>query len=137
MLCDMRYLNNPLNIRYSKRNNFQGQLGRDNGFCTFASLGYGFRAAAVIIMRSYRRRGVRTYSEIINNWAPLSDNNPTDKYVDFVCGKMNVLPFDVPSSQSDFARLLHYMNIFETGSAAADPSTILYYLKFFGIHPVK
>lgn len=77
--------NNPLNIRASG----DVWLGLANprqlkGFANFISPVYGFRAAARIILVSYKNRGVTKLSDIISTWAPPSDNNPTANYVKFV-----------------------------------------------------
>lgn len=84
----MRYRNNPLNIRYSSKNNFKGQSASDNGFCTFNDLVYGLRAVFVIL-RTYDNKGVNTIMSIINRWAP-PEENATSSYITFICDKMNV-----------------------------------------------
>lgn len=111
----MRYFNNPLNIRYSRSNRWLGQLGAVNGFCTFDTLDHGIRAAAYILMISYRRAGFKTYDQIIRRWAPSSEN-PTYDYLSFICKNLHVFPFDVPSTIGNFCGLIHYMWIFEQGS---------------------
>lgn len=111
----MRYKNNPFNIRYSNLNRWKGLLGQYNGFCTFVSLDYGVRTAAYLLMISYRKRGLRTYAELINAFAPPQEND-TWSYIKFVTDKLHVMPFDVPHSAANFAGLLHYMWIFEQGS---------------------
>ena len=53
--------NNPLNIRRTETR-WQGQVdGDDKEFCSFASPVYGWRAALIILMRTYRKRGWNTY----------------------------------------------------------------------------
>ena len=65
--------NNPLNIRYVKRNCWKG-LDLDNpcrkGFCNFIDVRYSIRACAVLLMQTYRKKGLRTYAELINRFAP-------------------------------------------------------------------
>lgn len=111
----MRYSNNPLNIRYDRHNRWIGQLGADNGFCTFDTLEHGIRAAAYLLMISYRRAGCKTYHQIISRWAPFSEN-ATYVYLSFICKKLHVFPFDVPSTIGNFCGLIHYMWLFEQGS---------------------
>lgn len=84
--------NNPLNIRYSEKNQWQGLIGNDNGFCKFETLGYGLRAAFVLL-RNYYRKGHRSIKQIITRWAPPSEN-PTASYIEFVCNKMEELGYD-------------------------------------------
>lgn len=110
----MKYKNNPLNIRYSPLNKWIGLCGHRNGFCEFETLDYGVRAACILLMRSYRKKGVKTYSEIINRFAPSSEN-PTSKYLDFVLNFVHAFPFDIPDSSIDFAYLISAMFQFEQG----------------------
>ena len=65
---------NPLNIRYSPMNKWQGQTGCNRGFCTFSDLDHGFRAA-LVLLRNYVRRGLVTPRQIISNWAPSNEND--------------------------------------------------------------
>lgn len=84
----MKYRNNPLNIRYTSSNQWNGLCGSSNGFCEFQSLGYGLRAA-IIIINSYKSLyNIDTIEDIIYKWAPPSENNSSG-YVSFVCDQMN------------------------------------------------
>lgn len=74
--------NNPLNIRFSNRNNWLGQCGEYRGFCVFTSVSYGFRAAYKTLC-SYIRQGVCTIEDIISRWAPSCEND-TESYIKFV-----------------------------------------------------
>ena len=66
---------NPLNIRFSKNTNWLGsKLKGKHGFVQFAAFSFGYRAA-VMIMRSYAKRGLKTVPQIIETWAPRSENN--------------------------------------------------------------
>lgn len=84
----MNYYFNPLNIRYSAKNNWLGQAQPKNGFCQFDSLYYGFRAAAKILMRSYRALGLVNVYDVVKTWAPSSDGNNVRGYFDF-CSRFN------------------------------------------------
>lgn len=110
----MKYRNNPFNIRYDSKNRWKGLAGNNNGFCEFDSIHYGIRTAAYLLMRSYRKRGLRTYAELINAFAPYSEN-PTNNYILYVCHSLHVMPFDVPTTRKNFAGMLHYMWLFEQG----------------------
>ncbi len=83
--------NNPLNIRYSKHNNWDGQVGCEAGFCVFKNTAYGFRAAYKIIT-NYMRAGLRTIEEIVTRWAPPCEND-TKRYINFVC-EQTLIPSD-------------------------------------------
>ena len=104
--------NNPFNIRYSPLNKWLGLTGQTKGFCDFQSLDYCVRAVAILVLRSYRKKDILTISEIINRYAPKSENN-TDNYVSFVCARLGCFPFDIPDSIGSYARLLESMSIFE------------------------
>ena len=71
---------NPLNIRFSKDTNWMGsKLKSSKGFVVFATFGFGYRAA-VMILRSYAKRGLKTVPQIIETWAPRSEND-TEAYI--------------------------------------------------------
>ena len=84
------YINrNPLNIRYSERNKWVGQIGHDSGgFCKFSAFIYGIRAA-VLIIKKYIERGDNTIPKIISKWAPETENLTT-KYIQFVMQKTRI-----------------------------------------------
>jgi hypothetical protein len=63
--------NNPGNLRFVERVQWQGQQGRgENGFVRFATPEHGFRAAARQIMTYAERDRIKTVSGIITRWAP-------------------------------------------------------------------
>ena len=72
----LAYVNmNPLNIRFDRKTNWFGSKLKDRkGFVQFAAFSYGYRAA-VMILRSYAKRGLKTVPQIIETWAPRSENN--------------------------------------------------------------
>lgn len=89
----MKYTrNNPLNIRYSEKNQWLGQTGERNGFCVFSEEKYGWRAAFVLL-KNYYKKGFRTISQIIHRFAPASEN-PTSSYVSFVCSKLQQFGYE-------------------------------------------
>lgn len=76
--------NNPGNIRPG--DNWQGMIGQNGGFVVFENIGWGIRALA-IDLTSKINEGYNTVSEIIYRWAPPSDGNDTENYVEWVCDK--------------------------------------------------
>lgn len=84
--------NNPLNIRYSEKNQWLGQTGERNGFCVFSEEKYGWRAA-FILLKNYYKKGFRTISQIVHRFAPASEN-PTSSYVEFVCDKLQQFGYE-------------------------------------------
>lgn len=79
--------NNPLNIRFSPRNHWQGQTGSDGAFCRFDSAKNGFRAAFITIHSYMVVHGLDTVEKIITRWAPPFENS-TSGYLQFVCREM-------------------------------------------------
>ena len=76
--------NNPLNIRHSK-DQWQGRREKqtDKSFVQFKSRVYGYRAAFVLL-RNYIAKGKDTIGKIIAKWAPSSDGNNTQSYINYV-----------------------------------------------------
>ena len=121
----MKYTrNNPLNIRYSVKNDWKGQIGERNGFCVFSEEKYGWRAG-FILLKNYYKKGFRTISQIVHRFAPASEN-PTSSYVSFVCDKLQQLGYEAYGVEFKVAALdlandmvvidlLLVMSMFETG----------------------
>lgn len=107
-------INNPLNIRYSTANNWKGQTGEQSGFCVFDSPENGLRAA-MVNLKSYRKKGVITIGDIISRWAPPTENN-TQNYIDFVCKKLGAAAsYEVEQTATEYIELLQAMCIMEIG----------------------
>ncbi len=84
--------NNPGNIEDGEfAKSLPGYRGSDGRFAIFDTPDAG-RAAQGRLLASYGERGYDTPAKIINRWAPPSDNNPTDAYVQFVAQKLGVDP---------------------------------------------
>ncbi len=85
----LAYVNmNPLNIRFDKKTNWFGSRLKDKrGFVQFAAFSYGYRAA-VMILRSYAKRGLKTVPQIIETWAPRNEND-TEAYINSVLSFMS------------------------------------------------
>lgn len=124
--------NNPFNVRYSASNKWIGLVGNTRGFCDFSYVDYGIRAAAILILRTYRKNNVLTISELVHRWAPSSENN-TDAYIRFLCYSLGVFPFDVPKDLDEYVKLLYYISVYEGNKV--EPSEILRVCKEFKITP--
>ena len=113
--------NNPLNIRLTNTT-WQGQLkpGTDKEFCQFVEMRYGYRAAFVLQNRYYNIWNCRTVRQIINRWAPPSEND-TAAYVNRVCKLMEITPdVTLPSIRTNpsvWIALVCAMGYVECGSA--------------------
>ena len=105
--------NNPLNIRRTETR-WQGQIdGDDKDFCTFASPVYGWRAALIILMRTYRKRGWNTIQEIIAHWAPDNENDTAAYTRNMV--RLTGIPPDRVLNMADYMPLAKAMARFENG----------------------
>jgi hypothetical protein len=69
--------NNPLNIEYQPRTGWIGQAipGTDGRFVRFTDMGYGVRAAALVLRNYQTKHGLRTVAGIVGRWAPAVENN--------------------------------------------------------------
>ncbi|MBQ9523914.1 MAG: hypothetical protein IJR69_02175 [Bacteroidaceae bacterium] len=129
--------NNPLNIRRSK-DKWQGQInpsgnGNVNGngnnsspkgdaeFVQFYSMEYGWRAAFVILCRTYYGKyGLKTIRDIVSRWAPAKENN-TEAYIRHVSDYTGISPNKVLGSPQEHPTqwlLIGYaMAVVENGKA--------------------
>jgi len=85
--------NNPLNIRRSG-DNWQGlrALQEDREFCQFSSTSYGWRAAFVILCKTYYGKyKLKTIRALITRWAPPKENN-TEAYIRRVTDRIGIGP---------------------------------------------
>jgi hypothetical protein len=86
--------NNYLNIKKSASKWKGTRLPeRSHPFVEFVSPEWGYRAAFIIMGKSYRKRGLKTVSQIISAWAPGSENN-TSLYISYVLKEM-ILDLDL------------------------------------------
>ena len=129
--------NNPLNIRLSK-DKWQGQINpsgnanvndNDNNsslkgesdFCQFYTMEYGWRAAFVILCRTYYGKyGLKTSRDIVSRWAPAKENN-TEAYIRHVSDYTGIAPNKVLGSPQEHPTqwlLIGYaMAVVENGKA--------------------
>lgn len=96
--------NNFGNIRKSPVE-YQGEIESPSAsFKSFANPVYGLRAIMELLVHYYHE-GYTTIREIINHYAPPSDNNPTESYVNYVSGHLDVSP------DADVADIIYSENI--------------------------
>ena len=105
--------NNPLNIRLSS-DKWQGQINanvndNDNNsslkgegaFCQFHTMEYGWRAAFVILCRTYYGKyGLKTIRDLVSRWAPAKENN-TEAYIRHVSDYTGIAPNKVLGSPQE------------------------------------
>lgn len=105
--------NNPGNIRDNPRNTWRGAsiFDFDDEFETFQAPEYGIRAIGKIL-DSYARRGITTMGEIIETWAPPSEND-TDAYIASVASRTGLMPTDMITEERRVplvAAIIHHEN---------------------------
>ena len=89
--------NNPLNIRRTAKDEWQGLRAQqtDASFCQFESLEYGWRAAFYLLTRTYYHKyRLYTIRMIVNKWAPPQENL-TATYIENV-SRLTKIPPDEP-----------------------------------------
>lgn len=114
--------NNPLNIRLSN-DKWVGMCDEqtDSQFCQFQTMKMGARAALKLIRNYLCNGGCKTLADIIKRWAPPSDNNDTDAYINRVAIIAGVdqdkpLKFD---NKLRICKIARAMAIVENGSSWA------------------
>lgn len=85
--------NNWLNIKEDlekeKGNEWYGKAGSDGTFLQFETAAQGVRAADKVLI-SYANKNINTVSDVIAAWAPPTDNNPTEDYIDYVADSLGI-----------------------------------------------
>ncbi len=112
---------NPGNIRQS-RVRYVGEVrpSRDPDFKQFSSMAYGYRAMFVLL-DSYRRRyGLSTIRQMINRYAPPSENF-TEGYTRFVSEATGIAPDEAIDTrdQRDMMPIVAAMSEIENGVKAS------------------
>lgn len=97
---------NPMNLKDSSID-WEGETGRnkDPVFEEFKNHSSGIRAGAKLLINYQKLYGLNTVRGLINRYAPPSDNNPTNIYVDSVASRAGVDP-DEPIQVKDHLLLL-------------------------------
>jgi hypothetical protein len=89
--------NNPFNLRPGQPWQGLSPTQTDPDFCQFVAPQWGIRAGCKVLL-TYQTDDLNTVRQIINRYAPPSDDNPTNAYVDNVskaCGVDPDAPIDV------------------------------------------
>ena len=117
---------NPLNIRRTAKDVWKGlaDMQTDRAFCQFKSLEYGWRAAFILLTRTYYHKyRLYTIRGIINRWAPPNENK-TEAYIANVSALTGILPDEplgIPSDQpSRWMMVATAMAIQENGTESLD-----------------
>lgn len=109
-----------MNIRYSSSNDWTGQTGSNKGFSVFQSMVYGLRAGFKTL-RTYSANGYNTIEKIINRWAPPSDGNDTEGYIQFITRNLGIDRNAVLDFRFDiYAPLVRQMAVMESAYRPTD-----------------
>lgn len=76
--------NNPANIRRGCNWKGLAETQTDKEFCQFITMTWGVRALLVTLRTYVVKHHLHTVREIITRWAPPSDGNNTERYIEFV-----------------------------------------------------
>ena len=116
---------NPLNIRRSK-DQWKGLRAtqQDSAFCQFETMEYGWRAAFMLLTRTYYHKyRLYTIRAIISKWAPSSEND-TSAYIANVSRLTGIdpdEPIGIPSEKpSRWMAVGVAMAIQENGTTSID-----------------
>jgi hypothetical protein len=82
--------NNPGNIR-NQGDVFDGEIYSGNAFKSFFTMGYGYRAMAILLFNYYTLYGDNTIRKLITRYAPPGEND-TAGYIEFVRDHTGINP---------------------------------------------
>lgn len=120
--------NNPLNIRISTYNQWQGKVtnNTDGTFEQFTAMKYGYRAAFILLRNYITNYNLYTIDDLIRRWAPANENN-TEGYISTVCKLTGFYPSTVinPNDPKQMQTLVYAMSIVENTSVPAPDETAI------------
>lgn len=121
----MSAVNNPGNIRYSPNVKWFGQGAPTlNGFCTFLMPMWGVRAMIMCLTAYHRHDQCNTLGEIINRWAPPSEND-TAKYIADVEHRTGMTADQNVNYPDDLPKLIAAIIYHEQGSNPFTPGCLI------------
>jgi len=112
--------NNPMNLRPSNFT-YLGQVGKDSaGHAIFSDVTFGIRAGVLELYTNYFKHGFKTLYQMISDFAPASDGNNVQAYVNFVSKKTGIPGnVDIKLSGSNIEALIKAFTEQEVGSRYA------------------
>ena len=108
---------NPMNVKDSSIL-WNGETGfnHDPVFEEFNHYSDGIRAGAKLLVNYEKLYGLNTIQGLINRYAPPSDNNPTNEYVQHVARYVGVSPVQPIDVKSHLVKLVKAIIHFEIGA---------------------
>ena len=113
--------NNPGNIR-TNSTAWEGKVGDDGSFVTFATPEHGVRAMVKTLYTYQERHGKRTLREIISRWAPPNENS-TATYISIVSKETGIdpdKPLDLRNDSNATRKITNAMIRMEGGNSAVN-----------------
>lgn len=108
--------NNPGNLKFTALTIGFGAVGKDyGGHAIFANLDAGCQAQYTLLFRENGKYIKLTIAQMINKYAPASDGNDPQKYIDFIVKHTGFTPDAVLADLDSVERskLLDVMTMFE------------------------
>jgi len=113
--------NNPGNIR-TNSTAWEGKVGDDGSFVTFATPEHGVRAMTKTLYTYQEKHGKRTLRDIIGRWAPPNENS-TATYISIVSKETGInpdQPIDLRNNPKTTERVINAMIRMEGGNSAVN-----------------
>lgn len=123
--------NNPLNMNYVGQRNSVLEDGKGARFAKFNTPYDGLSATVNQLLRYYdgktTGKKLQTVEDIIKTWAPSSDNNDTDGYINRVANELKVLPSQILDLRDPdvMKALMHAMSKVEIGKPLPYPDSLI------------
>jgi hypothetical protein len=112
--------NNPGNIVVSKTK-WRGAIGNDGRFLKFDKMENGIRAMTRILKVYRDKYGINSIEGVIKRWAPHSDKNPTNEYIEFVSKHANISRNQkIKFTPSEIYRIVNAIIKFENGRSVPE-----------------
>lgn len=102
--------NNPANIR--RGSYWRGLVNNptDKEFCQFISISWGVRALLITLRTYVVKHHLHTVREIITRWAPPSDGNNTEKYIEYVERAVEKIDTPIPLTLQEIDFMSRYQH---------------------------
>lgn len=102
--------NNPANIR--RGSYWRGLVNKptDKAFCQFISMSWGVRALLITLRTYVVKHHLHTVREIITRWAPPSDGNNTEKYIEYVEQAIEKVETPIPLTLQEIDFMSRYQH---------------------------
>lgn len=105
--------NNPLNIRNTGIK-WGGEITKDGeAFESFATLNDGIRAGYQNLLAYASKHNLTTIRGILYRWAPPTDGNDTEEYINFVSQRTGITENTQINGKADYEKIIASMSVKE------------------------